>query len=792
MWADVPDLAVIRVADTYYMSSTTMHLSPGLPIMKSQDLVNWQLVGYAYSTLGDNDALTLRNGKNAYGAGSWASSLRCHDGTFYATTFSSTTGNTHVYRTRDLENGPWAANSFRPALHDHSLFFDDDGRVYMIYGAGDLRLVELTADVSGIKRGGVDQVIIANASRVAGPNIGLAAEGSQMWKISGKYYLFNITWPRGGMRTVIVHRADAITGPYEGRVALQDKGVAQGGLIDTPQGDWYAYLFRDYGAVGRIPYLVPVKWEDGWPVLGVDGKVPDTLNLPAGKGLVPGIIASDEFSRRPGDPALPLAWQWNHNPDESNWSLVERPGFLRLTTGRVDGDFLSARNTLTQRMFGPECSGTVCIDVSNMQDGDFAGLGALQKRYGLVGVKMAGNAKSIVMVSAESGWAVEVDRVPLTHDIVYLKVECDFSNRADSARFFHSSDGQQWTAIGKPLRMMYTLPHFMGYRFALFNYAAKTAGGFVDFDYFRVGDKIIQERTHEPTRIPATQNGHASHRPSAVRAGCGLHSRVRRGRVRVEAAVAGRCEPLVAHRADQEGRTQSVCRVGRPGLHPAPLDDRLSRRPRRPQRHPPHLLRRRGDAAGRGAVAGLFRHDARQSVVPDQHAVLLGPGEERLQLLPADALRDVGTGRGRGAGKRPPRLLHGGLAPVSRRAIRRATAVVRAVAARVSHAAIRRRLPCAGRRWAGATRRFLLRPAADRQRGPLEPRRRGQHLPRWPWPSPVVSARDRRRGHVRHVLRGFNSRPGHASARQSAVLRTGGRRPGPAGQAHHRLPLVRP
>ena len=488
LWADVPDLAVIRVGETYYMSSTTMHLSPGLPIMKSQDLVNWQLVGYAYHTLGDHDALTLQNGKQAYGAGSWASSLRYHDGTFYATTFSSTTGKTHVYRTKDLEQGPWIENSFRPALHDHSLFFDDDGRVYMIYGGGNLRLVELTADVSGIKPGGVDQVVIANASRVAGPNLGLPAEGSQLRKIRGKYYLFNITWPRGGMRTVIVHRADIITGPYAGRVALQDQGVAQGGLIDTPQGDWYAYLFRDYGAVGRIPYLVPVKWEDDWPVLGVDGKVPDSLRLPASRGLIPGIIASDEFQRGPGDPALPLAWQWNHNPDDNHWSLTQRPGFLRLTTGRVDGEFLSARNTLTQRMFGPACSGTVCIDVSHMQDGDFAGLGALQKRYGLVGVKLAGNAKSIVMVSAESGSAVEVASIQLTHDLVYLKVECDFSDRSDRARFFHSSDGQQWTAIGKPLRMTYTLPHFMGYRFALFNQATKTAGGFVDFDYFRVGD----------------------------------------------------------------------------------------------------------------------------------------------------------------------------------------------------------------------------------------------------------------------------------------------------------------
>jgi beta-xylosidase len=490
IWADVPDMAMMRVGDAYYMSSTTMHMSPGLPIMKSKDLVNWQLLGYAYNTLGDNDALTLHNGRTAYGAGSWASSLRNHNGSYYVTTFSSTTGKTHIYRTTDIEKSPWTENSFRPALHDHSLFFDDDGRVYMIYGGGDLRLVELNEDLSGLKPDGINQVAITNASAVAGPNIGLPAEGSQMWKINGKYYLFNITWPRSGMRTVMVHRADKITGPYEGRVALQDKGVAQGGLIDTPQGDWYAYLFRDYGAVGRVPYLVPVKWENGWPVLGVEGKAPDTLNLPASRGLIPGIVASDEFERRPGEPALPLVWQWNHNPDNQLWSLTACPGFLRLITGRVDADFLKARNTLTQRTIGPECSGTTAMDVTNMKDGDFAGLALLQKQYGLVGIKMDGGSNSIVMVSAKSGSPVEVEAVLLTRKTVCLKAECDFKNRVDTAHFFYSLDGKSWTRIGSELKMSYTLPHFMGYRFGLFNFATKTAGGSVDFDCFRVSEKM--------------------------------------------------------------------------------------------------------------------------------------------------------------------------------------------------------------------------------------------------------------------------------------------------------------
>jgi len=499
IFADVPDMAMIRVGNTYYMSSTTMHLSPGLPIMKSNDLINWQLVGYAYDTLTTVDAMSLNNGKSTYGRGSWASSLRYHNGLFYATTFAQTSGRTHIYTTKNIEKGPWKEVSFKPSYHDHSLFFDDDGRTYLIYGAGKLRLVELTADATGVKPGTTEQVIIENASTPSGTGGGLPAEGSQLFKVNGKYYLFNISWPRGGMRTVIIHRADKITGPWEGRVALQDLGVAQGGLIDTPDGKWFSYLFRDFGGVGRIPYLVPVEWKDGWPVLGETGKVPQTLNLPASKGLIPGIVNSDEFTRKKGDPALPLVWQWNHNPDNSLWSVSERKGFLRLKTGRTDTSFVMARNTLTQRTIGPESTGSTMLDVSNLNDGDFAGLSLLQKNYGLVGVKVENGAKSIVMVNASSGKPVEVQRVPLGQKTVYLKAECDFRDRKDTAHFFYSLDGKTWNPIGDALKMPYTIPHFMGYRFGLFNYATASGvrpqtGGFADFDYFRISDKLTQKQ----------------------------------------------------------------------------------------------------------------------------------------------------------------------------------------------------------------------------------------------------------------------------------------------------------
>lgn len=487
IFADVPDMSIVRVADAYYMSSTTMHMMPGVPIMKSSDLVNWRLVNYAYDTLTNIDELNLTNGKSAYGRGSWASCIRYHRGVYYVSTFAQTTGKTYIYSTKDIEAEKWKVVSFSPAYHDHSLFFDDDGKTYMLYGSGVIKLVDLNADASGTKPGTSELVIINNASAPAGNNIGLPAEGSQLFKVNGKYYLFNIVWPRQGMRTVIVHRADKITGPYEGRVVLQDKGVAQGGLIDSPNGQWYAYLFRDYGAVGRIPYLVPVSWSEGWPVLGNNGKVPDILALPPSKGYIPGIVASDEFARKKSDRMLPLAWQWNHNPDNKHWSLSARPGYLRLATGRVDTSFLLARNTLTQRTIGPQCIAETCIDVTRMKEGDFAGLALLQSKYGQVGVRMDYNGKKyIVMVTAESGRPVEIESVPLGKNTIYLKAHCDFTEQRDIANFFYSIDGRSWTPIGSIVQMAYTIPHFMGYRFALFNYASKQTGGFVDADFFRI------------------------------------------------------------------------------------------------------------------------------------------------------------------------------------------------------------------------------------------------------------------------------------------------------------------
>lgn len=482
------------------MSSTTMHMNPGLPIMKSDNLVNWKLVNYAYSTLTDSPEMKLEEGLNSYGRGSWASSLRYVDGVYYVSTFANNTNKTYIYQTRDIENGPWTVSELPKLYHDASLFFED-GRVFLVYGHGDIRIIELTPDASAVKPGGLDQLLIPDASSIAGDDIMLKAEGSHIQKIDDRYYISLITWPRGGMRTQLVYRAEHLTGPYEGRVVLQHKGIAQGGFIDTPDGDWYAFLFKDNGAVGRIPYLVPVTWRNGWPVLGEDGNVPQNLgfnveNSSLGRlvtsgivtsGIVTsGIVTSDEFDTSEQPASLGLEWQWNHNPDNSAWSLTDRPGYLRLTNTRLDNDFLTTRNTLTQRTFGPRGSARVALDITNMKAGDVAGLGALQANYGYIGVRRNDNNHSLIVVEGNPDKSLELASLPVDQNKIYLKIETDFRDRIDQAHFFYSLDGTAWKQIGGTLQMSYTLPHFMGYRFALFNYATEATGGYVDFDYYRL------------------------------------------------------------------------------------------------------------------------------------------------------------------------------------------------------------------------------------------------------------------------------------------------------------------
>lgn len=484
-WVDVPDISIMRVDSTYFMSHTTMHMTPGVPIMASKDLVHWKTISYAYAILANSDALNLANGKEAYGGGSWASSLRYYKGTYYCLVPSNTTGRTHLYTTKDPYVSNWK-ETILPFYHDPSLFFDDDGKAYVLYGQGDIRIVELNADLTGVKSGGVNKVLLTAPGKVAGSNLNLPAEGTQIWKVNGWYYVFNICWPSGSSRTEVVHRSKSLLGSYEGKVVNKDQGVAQGGVVQMVDGKWMGYLFQDHGAVGRTPWLIPVTWINDWPDFN-GGKAPASVTVPttpdAAKGT--GIYTSDDFS---GTTLLP-EWQINHNPDKANWSLTARPGYYRITTGRVDKNILTARNDLSQRTFGPKCSGRVALDASGMKDGDVAGISAFADSLGFVGVKNNGGALSIVKYKGPN---VQEASVSINQKRVYLRVDMDYTNRTDKATFWYSLDSTTWKQIGNTLQMSYTLGMFMGYRFNLFDYATKAAGGYADFDWYKIGASVSE------------------------------------------------------------------------------------------------------------------------------------------------------------------------------------------------------------------------------------------------------------------------------------------------------------
>ena len=877
MYADVPDVDVIRVDDAYYMVSTTMHLSPGCPVMKSTDLVNWETVSYTYDILDDGDKFALRNGESDYGSGSWAASIRHYNGKYYVSFASLSTGKTYIFSTTDVENGTWHRSEFSGYLHDVSLLTTQDDGMYVVYGSGTARCRPVYEDENGDITLGDEVTLIEytgldnDGNPVNGP-VSYISEGIHAYEIGDYYYLFMIQWPTGGRRQEVCWRASSLDGPWESRKVfdsglefdgqMDNAGVAQGGVVQAADGSWYAMLFQDHGSVGRIPVLVPVTWEDGWPVFGDEnGQAPVVMDLPGTYTGEKDIVVSDEFyngqphsfaasngsvstaadtatqnaaaaeaqptadqeaermelivnggfedgtenwatqqtatltpvdedgntvllvsdrtntasgpkqlltgkvhagqtiyvsarvrydegpdtrlfhismqnnadgnlwdgidnagsatakrgewttitgsytipndadlsyssifvetnwtpeqdpdtdlidfyvddvsvtveveepdygiivnggfengsepwavqeastleivteeafsgsysakisdrtntasgpkqvltgqlsqgqkvqvsakvkyndgpasktfnfciqcgdwrgidvvgsvtaqkgqwatitgaytipndadmsyvgcfietawtatpdptndlfdiyvddvsvvvlpdEKEPVEPGenddngsyLDLAWQWNHNPNNNDWSLTQRNGFLRLTTGTKAKNILEARNTLTQRTYGPTCSGNVALEIAGMKNGDVAGLAAFQQRYGYVGVKMENGTKYLVMTKTESDSdpnGTEVERVALDNGVsrVYLRVDFDYTQRKDQATFFYSLDGAAWTQIGNTLQMAYTMPHFMGYRFGLFNYATQTTGGYVDFDYFHVSDQ---------------------------------------------------------------------------------------------------------------------------------------------------------------------------------------------------------------------------------------------------------------------------------------------------------------
>ena len=518
LWADVPDPDVIRVGDTFYLVSTTMHLMPGAPVMASKDLQNWETVGYIFDKLTDSPKYDLsfslpldqQKGKGVgtvYGRGQWATSLKYHDGKFWALLApneAGAMGDTYIFTAPKAE-GPWTIHSRLRHFHDATLFFDTDGTPYVFFGTGEM--CQLTRDLKGVVEGSLRHYFQRESDERG------LLEGTRVIKHNGTYYamLISQSYGPGQHRREVCYRTKDLNGKWEKNVILQsDFGgfsyLAQGTIVDTEEGDWYGIMFQDRGGVGRVLTLSPVRWLDGWPMLGDEyNKVPEVMRPYKSGQPEAAIVKSDDFSVE----KLGLHWQWNHNPVDNAWSLKERPGFLRLKTSRVVPNLYLAPNTLTQRMEGPTCSGYIRMDLSKMKDGDCAGLAAFNGDSGVLTIKKEGKKlvlqmteQKVSLTDREKAVTKVEEKVVETVDlstafksqasknksqIIYLRLDGDFQPRhGDAANFYYSLDGQQWTKIGtENYRMQFDYRRFfMGSKFGIFNYATKKVGGYVDVDEF--------------------------------------------------------------------------------------------------------------------------------------------------------------------------------------------------------------------------------------------------------------------------------------------------------------------
>ena len=516
------DPDILRVGDDYYLAGTTMHSVPGLVILHSRDLVNWENVSYCFDRFDfTDDQFSLRNHKEIYGQGIWAPCIRYSGGTFYV--FSNINGKgLQCYTATDIR-GPWTHHNMRGNIYDLGVLFDDDGKIYAIHGYGEVKCTELKADMSGPVEGS-ERVIIPNGSAVG--------EGHHMYKIDGRYYLISTDYRPNG-RT-LCSRADNIWGPYETRVITADEtygyhaasltqvprgeqyrighdgtpfglpdpdvnatacsNAHQGGIVQYKDGSWWALFMQDFHSIGRTVCLMPMTWVDGWPMVGLEGnlgRAPRTWFKP---GTQQGAEAADAEAIMPHGPyvrsddfngkQLARIWQWNHNPDDRKWAL--RGGQLRLAAMPAE-QLMWARNSLTQRVTGPISEATVELDIRGMKEGDVAGLGNINVPCSWLGI-VKGAKKDYTLRWFEQATNDTVDiPVQLTGTRIWLRMKGLYD--LDRAQYFYSTDGKTFVPAGREMVLSYQLITFQGSRHALFAFnSLGREGGYALFDNFTVGE----------------------------------------------------------------------------------------------------------------------------------------------------------------------------------------------------------------------------------------------------------------------------------------------------------------
>ncbi|TXG39515.1 glycoside hydrolase family 43 protein [Seonamhaeicola maritimus] len=523
--ADYPDSDIEQVGDTYYMITSKQHMSPGMPILESKDMVNWTNVGHVFDSLSWAPEYNWDR-MNGYSFGTWAGDLAYHEGTWYCYQIDYQHG-LMVATAKDIK-GPWSKPIMMlpkaKVLDDPAVFWDEEThKAYVIINtAGKQKSKENTIEgnENRIYEMSWDGTKILDEGKLV--YTGMGAEAAKIYKIDGIWYIFLAQWtigdkstkpgvknPKNDRKQIVLRSKESIYGPYEVKTVLEkgtvfkNRSASQGALMQAPDKSWwYMHQLIQNDTIpfqGRPQCLEPVNWVDGWPIIGVDedndgiGEPVKQHKKPIDGYPVAAPSSDDDFSNE----KLGFQWEWNHNPRNTHWSLTERRGWLRLKASKVlpnekgygpninewtnndgsDSDFWRACNTLSQRIMGITTGTAVAkFDISGMQPHQLAGFVRYGGVFNLLGVEVDKNGKKNLFYM--NPMAEKTNGPELVGNDLFVRT----SNNSNQATYEYSLDGENYKAFGPTFTIVFG--KWTGDRLGFFSWNEKEDAGHIDVDWF--------------------------------------------------------------------------------------------------------------------------------------------------------------------------------------------------------------------------------------------------------------------------------------------------------------------
>lgn len=506
--ADYSDPDVCAVDGHYYMTASSFNCTPGLPILHSEDLVNWEIINYAIKDVEPLDFFS----KPQHGKGVWAPSIRYHNGEFYIYWGDPDFG-IFMVKTKDIY-GEWDKPVLVKAgkgMIDPCPLWDDDGKVYLAHAWAGSR-AKFNSVITVCEMNSEGTAIVSNPVLAFDGNDGTnhTIEGAKFYKHNGYYYIFA---PAGGVATgwQLVLRSKNVFGPYESKIVMSQgktdiNGPHQGAWVDTPSGEAWFLHFQDKGAYGRVLHLNPMEWKSDWPVIGVDtdgdgcGEPVHEYRKPNMDKTV-GIVTpaeSDEFNST----ELGLQWQWHANYQDT-FGFTTNMGYMRIYSHILSPEFVNfweVPNLLLQKFPAEEFTATTKLKVSAKDDGQMSGLIVMGWDYAYLGVEKSGEGfilkyvqckdaeqktpeKTSVVGMLDKCRTFEAGLYPNYEIDIYLRVKVETGGKCS---FYYSTDGRRFHNVGDTF--IARQGKWIGAKVGLFSVAPYgKERGWVDADWFRIG-----------------------------------------------------------------------------------------------------------------------------------------------------------------------------------------------------------------------------------------------------------------------------------------------------------------